>query len=77
MDDSTVQMSEKDTAYAKAIATASSCETLDQVETAKTYVRQYISMYGDGPECVALWMIIGEIEGRFPPIPQKPVEEKG
>ena len=77
MDDSTVQMSEKDTAYAKAIATIDSCQTREQLDNARTYVRQYIEKYSEGPECEALWRMIKEVDRRLFPDSQKPIAEKG
>jgi len=77
MDDNTVQMDEKDIAYAKAIATIDSCQTREQLDNARTYVRQYIEKYSEGPECGVLWRMIKDVDRRLFPESQRPLEEKG
>jgi hypothetical protein len=75
MDDSTVQMGEKDTAYAKAISIATSCQTREQLEAARTYVRQFVAAYGIGPESDDLWRLIKDVDARLFPESQKPLED--
>ena len=77
MDDSTVQMSEKDSAFAKAVAIASSCQTREQLDNARAYARQYVSAYGEGPESEALWSIIKDVDMRLFPLSQRPLSEGG
>jgi len=69
MDDSTIQMGEKDVAFAKAVSIVTSCQTREQLETARTYVRQFVSTYGDGPESAALGRLIKEMDAKLFPDP--------
>lgn len=75
MDDSTVQMGEKDTAYTKAVSIATSCQTREQLDNARSYVRQFVSAYGEGPESVDLWRLIKEMDTKLFPESQKPLED--
>lgn len=77
MDDVTEQLSEKETAFTKAVSTTTGCMTREQLENARAYIRQYISTYGDGPECPSLWSLVKQVDERLFPLSQRPLEEKG
>lgn len=75
MDDATVQMDEKSTAYAKAISIATSCQTREQLENARSYARQFSNTYGDSPEVAELWRLIKEMDEKLFPESQRPLHD--
>jgi len=77
MDDNTVQLDEKDTAFAKAVATVSGCRNIEQLEGARQYIRQYIEKYGEGPECAALWALVKDMDLRLFPPEAGPLPDEG
>ena len=77
MDDNTVKFNEKSISFAKAVGIISGCQTREQLDSARAYVRQYAATYGEGQEYDNLLKLVKAVDERLFPPESKPSEEIG